>query len=221
MRPKPILTLTAVGVATIAAVIQYTVPSAVPVLQRAPGTPEATQWWRLVTPLLVQTLGWYQVVTNLVTLALVGIVAERELGRWRWLLLFIAGTIGGQLAAYLQHEPGGGDSIAICGLAGGTVIHLLARRPHPTHPPDPRATAKPSPKGGAGGRSPPCLGAWGASPTKTTRAPGLRCPQTWGSRGRVEVPGIEPGSSVALPGLLRVQSAVSLLGPTVHADETV
>jgi site-specific DNA recombinase len=37
----------------------------------------------------------------------------------------------------------------------------------------------------------------------------------------VEVPGIEPGSSAALSGLLRVQSAVPLLGPTVHADETV
>ncbi len=37
----------------------------------------------------------------------------------------------------------------------------------------------------------------------------------------VEVPGIEPGSSVALPGLLRAQLAVSLLGPTDHASESV
>ncbi|GAA4411668.1 recombinase family protein [Actinokineospora soli] len=34
----------------------------------------------------------------------------------------------------------------------------------------------------------------------------------------VEVPGIEPGSSVALPRLLRAQFAVSLLGPTDHAN---
>ncbi|TCP43649.1 hypothetical protein EV191_12149 [Tamaricihabitans halophyticus] len=34
----------------------------------------------------------------------------------------------------------------------------------------------------------------------------------------VEVPGIEPGSSVALPGLLRAQFAVSLLGPSGHAN---
>src|SRR5262245_54734614 len=37
----------------------------------------------------------------------------------------------------------------------------------------------------------------------------------------VEVPGIEPGSSAALSGLLRAQLAMSLLGPTVHASETV
>jgi site-specific DNA recombinase len=37
----------------------------------------------------------------------------------------------------------------------------------------------------------------------------------------VEVPGIEPGSSVALPGLLRAQLAVPLLGPSDHASESV
>ncbi len=35
----------------------------------------------------------------------------------------------------------------------------------------------------------------------------------------VEVPGIEPGSSVASTGLLRAQSAVSLLGPVDHTDK--
>lgn len=35
---------------------------------------------------------------------------------------------------------------------------------------------------------------------------------------KVEVPGIEPGSSVALPGLLRAQSAMPLLDPTDHAN---
>ncbi|MEO6084665.1 MAG: rhomboid family intramembrane serine protease [Umezawaea sp.] len=125
VRQKPILTAAAVGIALVAAVAQYAMPSVVAVLQREPGN---GQWWRLVTPLLVQTLGWYQVVTNLVTLALVGVVAERLLGRWRWVVLFAAGTIGGQIAAYSWQEPGGGDSIAICGLAGGVLVWLLVNR---------------------------------------------------------------------------------------------
>ena len=125
---KPIIAATAVGVAAVAAVVQYAAPFVVPVLTREPGPLEAGQWWRLVTPLFVQTLGWYQVVTNLVTLAVVGVVAERLLGRWRWVVLFAAGTIGGQIAAYAWREPGGGDSIAICGLAGGVVVWLLAGR---------------------------------------------------------------------------------------------
>lgn len=39
--------------------------------------------------------------------------------------------------------------------------------------------------------------------------------------GRVEVPGIEPGSSGALPRLLRAQFALPLLGPTGHANKPV
>jgi hypothetical protein len=39
--------------------------------------------------------------------------------------------------------------------------------------------------------------------------------------GTVEVPGIEPGSFAVLPGLLRAQLAVPLLGPTDHASESV
>jgi len=37
----------------------------------------------------------------------------------------------------------------------------------------------------------------------------------------VEVPGIEPGSSVAFPGLLRAQSTVPLLGPTDLVNKVV
>jgi len=122
----PIITTAAVGVAVVAAVVQYTVPAAVPALQRGSGPPD---WWRLVTPLFVQTLGWYQVVTNLVTLALVGAAAERHLSRRHWAALFVAGTAAGQVAAFAWHLPGGGCSIAICGLAGGMVVRLLTGPP--------------------------------------------------------------------------------------------
>ena len=128
VRRVPIITAAAVGVAVVAAVVQYAAPAVVPVLQRDPGVLETGQWWRLVTPLFVQTLGWYQVVANLITLAVVGAVAEWQLGRARWAVLFAAGTVGGQIAAYAWQEPGGGDSIAICGLAGGVVVWLLAGR---------------------------------------------------------------------------------------------
>lgn len=126
-RPVPILTITATSLAGVAAVAQYTIAAMVPALQREPGGLRSGQWWRLVTPLLVQTLGWYQVVTNLVTLMLFGVIVEWLLGRWRWALLFAAGTAAGQAAAYAWHEPGGGDSIAICGLAAGAAITMLSR----------------------------------------------------------------------------------------------
>lgn len=121
----PVLTATALTVAVAAAVVQYSIPSVVPLLQRDAAGLNG-QWWRMATPLLVQTLGWYQVLANLVTLAFIGLVSEWLLNRWQWVVLLASGTLGGQIAAYAWHEPGGGDSIAISGLAGGTVIALLA-----------------------------------------------------------------------------------------------
>ncbi|OLL81895.1 hypothetical protein Ae168Ps1_4301c [Pseudonocardia sp. Ae168_Ps1] len=53
----------------------------------------------------------------------------------------------------------------------------------------------------------------------TTAAPSRR--SGTGPLWLVEVPGIEPGSSVGSRGLLRAQSALSLLGSTGHADEPV
>src|SRR6185312_6238101 len=54
----------------------------------------------------------------------------------------------------------------------------------------------------------------GAVRTRDDERPGRRP-----GRSAVEVPGIEPGSSVGSRGLLRAQSALPLLGPTGHADE--
>ncbi len=50
---------------------------------------------------------------------------------------------------------------------------------------------------------------------------GMKKPLTWasGEGPGVELPGIEPGSSVASSGLLRVQFAVSLLGSLGHANK--
>ncbi|WNV88943.1 rhomboid family intramembrane serine protease [Umezawaea sp. Da 62-37] len=125
----PIITAAAAVIAVAAAIAQYAIPAVVPALERSRTGVVAGEWWRLVTPLLVQTLGWYQVVLNLVTLALVGVVVERAVGHGRWVVLFAAGALGGQFAAYATREPGGGDSIAICGLAGGMIVWLLASRP--------------------------------------------------------------------------------------------
>jgi hypothetical protein len=130
-RRWPVLTTVALVVACAAAVVQYTVPAAVPALERTPSGLPRGEYWRLVTPLLVQTLGWYQVLANLATLAVIGAVTEWVLGcRW-WLTLVIAGTAGGQLAAYHWHEWGGGDSIAICGLAAGVLVTQLVGRDPP------------------------------------------------------------------------------------------
>jgi membrane associated rhomboid family serine protease len=126
VRPLPILTLVAVGVALVAGIVQYAFPGVSHALERTPPFSDS-EWWRAATSLLVQTLGWYQVLGNLVTLAVFGTLVEWRLGRAWWLALVIAGTVGGQVAAYGWREAGGGDSIAVCGLAGGLAIELLTQ----------------------------------------------------------------------------------------------
>lgn len=76
-------------------------------------------------------VGRYSVGVQLPYLTLM--VAERLLAGWQWAVLFAAGTIGGQVAAYASGETGGGDSIAICGLAGGVAVALVAA-PGPVSP---------------------------------------------------------------------------------------
>lgn len=119
------LTAAATVLAVLAAGLQYAVPAAVPVLERDAEGLAAGEWWRVVTPLLVQTLGWHQVLANLATLPAVGAVVELWCGRARWLAYAAAGTVAGQVAAYGWGDPGGGDSILVAGLAGGAVVALL------------------------------------------------------------------------------------------------
>jgi hypothetical protein len=67
-------------------------------------------------------------------------------------------------------------------------------------------------------------GSWPSSTAvrERTRTPEKRgCPGHRPRHPPVEVPGIEPGSSVASSGLLRAQSTKPLLGSTGHADQPV
>jgi len=98
-------------------------------LQRDPAGFSADEWWRLVTALFVQADGWYQLVFNLLSLAVFGYLAEEYLGRWRWSLLYFGAGLVGQALGYAWEPPGGGNSVAVCGLVGGLAVAVLLRRP--------------------------------------------------------------------------------------------
>jgi hypothetical protein len=66
------------------------------------------------------------------------------------------------------------------------------------------------------------VGGWGLGPQNDDGRPGEAL--SGAEQGRpevVEVPGIEPGSSVVFPGLLRAQITVPLLGPAGHVNKPV
>jgi hypothetical protein len=79
------------------------------------------QWRRLISPLAVQTLGPHQAIANLASLAVVGVIAELWTGRRLWGATAVAGTVAGRWVAHAQGQLGGGDSIVVCGLAGGVA----------------------------------------------------------------------------------------------------
>jgi membrane associated rhomboid family serine protease len=111
-------------------ILQFPYPPLLAALRRDPAALAEGQWWRLVTPLVVQDGGVAGTVSNLLFLAVLGVLAERLLGARRWLVLYGAGAVAGTAAGYAWNPHGAGSSIALCGLAGG-VLALATTRPVP------------------------------------------------------------------------------------------
>lgn len=103
--------------------LQLIFPSVLETLRRDPEALRAGEWWRVVTPLFVQSDGWPQIITNGLGLLLVGPFVERALGSRVWLLLYFGAGLVGEVAGYAWEPHGAGNSIAICGLLG--ALYLL------------------------------------------------------------------------------------------------
>lgn len=121
----PVLTAVVWVVTAAVAGLQLADPDVLTALQRDPDALAGGAWWRVLTPLLVQSDGWFQIITNLAFLAVIGAHAEWCLGRRRWIVLYLAGGITGQLLGYAWEPAGAGNSVAICGLAGGLLVLAL------------------------------------------------------------------------------------------------
>ncbi len=128
LQPTPWLTLGVVFITAIGAVLQATIPEFLPALRRDPSALAASQWWRVISPLVALDGNlWLHFAYDALGLLLVGIVVEQVMGRGRWLLLFFAAAITGTIAGYLWNPTGAGASIALCGLIGGLVIWQITR----------------------------------------------------------------------------------------------
>jgi membrane associated rhomboid family serine protease len=86
------------------------------------------QWYRLVTsPFLHASIE--HVLLNMLTLAIVGPPVEAEVGKLRFLAIYLASALGGSVCSYLLGPPGEygvGASGAIFGVMGAYFV--LARR---------------------------------------------------------------------------------------------
>ncbi|MFC4112452.1 rhomboid family intramembrane serine protease [Nonomuraea zeae] len=125
---KPYVTAAVFTITVVPSLLQLAVPGLEAAWMRDPAAIAAGEWWRPVTALLVQDGGVFGTLANLAFLAVLGYVAERALGPRRWLTLYAAGAVAGESAGYLLHQPGAGNSVALCGLAAGLAL-LAGDRP--------------------------------------------------------------------------------------------
>jgi rhomboid protease GluP len=92
---------------------------------------DAGEWYRLVTGMFFQDGRAFGLVSNLVWLAVFGTLAERALGRARWLLLYFGCGLFGQFMSYVWLNPvGAGNSMCVVGLIGAlaAVVMVASRR---------------------------------------------------------------------------------------------
>ncbi|WP_158579980.1 rhomboid family intramembrane serine protease [Geodermatophilus marinus] len=86
--------------------------------------------WRVLTAAFLH-IGPVHLALNMLALLLFGSELERQLGRWRYLAVYVVSLLGGAAALQLFGEPGrpvAGASAAIYGLLGGLGVLMLVRR---------------------------------------------------------------------------------------------
>jgi membrane associated rhomboid family serine protease len=125
----PIATLVVLICTAIGALLQVMSPAILSALRRDPRALAAGEWWRILSPLLVLDGNiWWHFAYDSLGLILVGVAVERWLGPVRWLILFLAGALAGEVAGYAWDPYGAGASIGLCGLIGGLVIWQIRHR---------------------------------------------------------------------------------------------
>lgn len=89
----------------------------------------AGQWWRLFTSMFLH-FGFLHIALNMWCLWVLGMLAERLMGRAAFLLLYVATGIAGSLLSLAIHPQlvSAGASGAIFGVAGGLVTYLWMQR---------------------------------------------------------------------------------------------
>jgi membrane associated rhomboid family serine protease len=99
-------------------------------LSQVPLFVELGDWWRVVTAAFLH-IGPVHLALNMLALLVFGSELERQLGRWRFLALYLVSILGGSAAIQLFGEPLGqvaGASTGIYGLMGALGVLMVANR---------------------------------------------------------------------------------------------
>ncbi|MDB6028913.1 MAG: hypothetical protein JWM68_5136 [Verrucomicrobiales bacterium] len=114
--------------------LQFVFPEILSSLRRNAEGLRAGEWWRIVTPLFVQSGGWGHACVNGIAALIFCPLGERLYGKGMLALYFIPGLVG-EIVGYSWVPDGAGSSLGICGVMGGllTLAYLHRQQiPGPT-----------------------------------------------------------------------------------------
>jgi len=123
LRRPPVAAVALWLIVAIPSLLQFAFPGLLPALERDPDQiRHHGQWWRPFTSGVVQDGGIAGTVFNLVSLAIVGVVALRAWGSVRGLIIFAVGVVGFNLATtFAWPSVGAGNSAATFTLAASVT----------------------------------------------------------------------------------------------------
>jgi rhomboid protease GluP len=125
----PLLTIAVMGVTATLTVLARSHPGIVADLRRDPAALRTGQWWRALSPILVQPDRAPIAAAVLLLVTALGVFVELRFGRVRWLVCYLAGAAAGEAAGYLWQPHGAGASVAGCGLLGAVAVWAIRRGP--------------------------------------------------------------------------------------------
>jgi Rhomboid family len=123
-----LLLIVAIGIPT---TLQFFFPSILVLFRRDASAFLADDWWRILTPLFVQDGGVIGSIFNLLSLLVVGSVAERLWGRVRWFIIFFIGAILSEIISLAWQPVGAGNSLANFSLAASVAAICFTSDPLP------------------------------------------------------------------------------------------
>ncbi|QCR43393.1 rhomboid family intramembrane serine protease [Curtobacterium sp. SGAir0471] len=128
-RRPPVATLVSLAVVAVPTVLQLLVlPTLLAAWERDWPRMLDGQWWRLVTSLTVQDDGWPGAVLNLLSLAVVGFLAERTWGRRSFVVIALVSGVGAQFWGAVVQPVGAGNSVVVVGLAASLAVARVRTR---------------------------------------------------------------------------------------------
>ncbi|MGB7190165.1 MAG: rhomboid family intramembrane serine protease [Acidobacteriaceae bacterium] len=122
----PVLTVSILAITVTLSCIERRHPVVLRLLQRDP-IALSHQWWRLISPLLVQPDPWPLALCVFSLFFIVGALSEQLWKRSHWTLLYLLCGLTGEIAGYLWQPYSAGMSVAGAGLLGSLAAWVILR----------------------------------------------------------------------------------------------